>query len=496
MMSLRPRTIAIIGAGPAGLVAAKYFRAEKAFDKISIFEQRSFIGGIWNYTPEDRSESLLNVPQTDPSGQNQDPVWRECSQNSIHDGDISRQNGVRKLASFVSPIYEKLESNIPRGLMGFQNLNWPKESQLFPKHETVLEYIKEYGKDVQDLVQFETQVVNVEEAESNSWKVTTRNLRSGTSQREIYDAVVVANGHFIVPYIPNIPGINCWNEEYPGQITHSKYFRNASEFTNKKVIVVGNSASGIDISSQIATVSQHPLLWSIKSTSMFQPMSDPRKLDLPPISKFHISNRAVEFEDGTIERDIDAVVFATGYFYSLPFLKDVKPDLIADGSHVQHTYQHLFYTPRPTLSFLALPQRIIPFPVSEAQSAVLARVFSGRLSLPPLHEMRKWEEKVIEKMGAGRNFHLLPFPKDGNYINELSNWALTAPPREGLENEGKGKLAPVWGEWEFWCRENFPRIRGAFGAKGEERHNIRTLEELGFVYEDNVKQVAREERLI
>jgi hypothetical protein len=158
---------------------------------------------------------------------------------------------------------------------------------------------------------------------------------------------------------------------------------------------------------------------------------------------------------------------------------------------VENTYKHLFYAPSPTLSFLALPQRVIPFPVAEAQSAVLARVYSGRLPLPPNDKMRDWESQRIIEVGAGRNFHLLPFPKDAEYINELSKWALSAPAKEDLENEGKGKVPPVWGTWEFWCRENFPAIRRGFVKKGEGRKDVRTLEELGFDYQEYLKEMGK-----
>jgi hypothetical protein len=87
-------------------------------------------------------------------------------------------------------------------------------------------------------------------------------------------------------------------------------------------------------------------------------------------------------------------------------------------------------------------------------------------------------------VGNGRNFHLLPYPKDGNYLNEMSRWALKAPLKEGLDNDGRGKVPPVWGEWEFWARENFPTIRRAFGELGDKRHQIRSIEELGFSFEE------------
>ncbi|KAF2448806.1 flavin-containing monooxygenase, partial [Karstenula rhodostoma CBS 690.94] len=477
LIPLRARTIAIIGAGPSGLVAAKYLRAERAFDKIVLFEQRSRSGGIWNYTGHQRDEDLFTVPQTNPLGKNQDPTW--CERPRPADGTT---DGAQKEPSYLSPIYNRLETNIPRGLMGFQDLDWPQDSQLFPKHETVLKYIQDYGIDVQNLIQYETQVTNVEpvDEQSTRWKVQTRDLRSEVQHVEEYDAVIVANGHFIVPYIPDIPGIKAWNAKYPGSISHAKYYRSPEEFQGKKVIVVGNSASGVDISTQITQYSQLPLIWSSKSSSIFNTGTPPSKQERPPISNFLPSDRTVEFEDGSSEHDIDAIVFATGYFYSLPFLSQLSPPPIIDGSHVNHTYHHLFYAPRPTLSFLALPQRVIPFPIAEAQSAVLARVYSGRLALPPLPSMQAWEVATAQEMGDGRNFHLMPFPKDGTYINMLAQWALGAEAREGLENAGAGKKPPVWGDWQFWCREHFPTIRAAFGALGEKRFGVKTLEEVGF----------------
>ena len=94
--------------------------------------------------------------------------------------------------------------------MGFKDLNWPQDSQLFPTHQTVLQYIKDYGKDVQDLVQYETQVIDVEAADEDiggKWTVTVRQLRTNNIKQEIFDAVIVANGHFIVPSLPDIENI-------------------------------------------------------------------------------------------------------------------------------------------------------------------------------------------------------------------------------------------------------------------------------------------------
>ncbi|KAF1918818.1 hypothetical protein BDU57DRAFT_511568 [Ampelomyces quisqualis] len=493
--SIVAKSIALVGAGPSGVAAAKYLLAEKAFDKIVLFEQRSRSGGIWNYTADQTAEDLFTIPQINPRSRNKDELWignppYDVARNSNGSGSPHKD------ISFVSPMYEKLETNIPRGLMGFQDLDWPEDSQLFPTHQTVLQYIDDYGKDIQHLVEYRTQVVNAEPTSNSphsSWRVRVRHLETSEEQESNFDALIVANGHFIVPFIPDIRDIRDWNTKHAGRIHHSKYYRRPEDYKGLKTIVVGNSASGADISAQVAAHCATPLIWSSKSVSLFSATHSsgkaPRR-EVPPIKRFIPEKRGVEFEDGTIESNIDAIIFATGYFYSLPFLENVKPALITDGSHVSHTYQHVFFAPQPTLSFLALNQRVIPFPIAEAQASVVARVYSGRLSLPPLAEMQKWEQDTVAEVGNGRNFHLLPFPKDGNYLNAMSQWALSASPRKGLDNEGKGKVPPIWGEWEFWCRENFPAIRRAFGEFGERRHQIKSIGEVGFSFEKSKKEKA------
>ncbi|PVH99270.1 FAD/NAD(P)-binding domain-containing protein [Periconia macrospinosa] len=483
---LRAKSIAIVGAGPSGVAAAKYLIAEKAFDRITLFEQRAKAGGIWNHTDHQHDEDIFQIPQTDPRGKNQDPIWQSKPYKVSSIDATSSIPISQPKASFISPIYDDLETNNPRPLMQFTGQKWPPNTPLYPRHETVRAHVEAYGEDVQHLVQYETQVVNVDPVNGSDWKVTVRNLHSNNQSTEIFNAVIVANGHFIVPQIPDIPGIREWNERYPGSITHSKYYRRASDFAGKKVIVVGSSASGSDISLQICQSSQKPLLWSCRSPPPAM-MTTPLRRELPPISKFIAADRSVEFEDGTVEKDIDAILFATGYLYSLPFLENLQPKLITDGSHVNHTYQHLIYTPRPTLSFLVLNQRVTPFIVAEAQSAVLARILSGRLPLPEKTAMEEWERKTLSETSVPRNFHLLPTPKDAQYMNDMSNWALSALPREGLENEGKGKIPPRWGEYEFWCRENFPAIRKAFMEFGEERLKVIELADVGFGYDDFLK---------
>ncbi|KAF1991202.1 FAD/NAD(P)-binding domain-containing protein [Aulographum hederae CBS 113979] len=495
--------IAIIGAGPGGLAAAKYLTAEKAFSKIVIFEQRSYVGGIWKYTPESNNDNTFTVPSTDPNMQLEIPLRRLSTRQGekIVTAREERNGSILSDPIFPSPIYDRLETNIPRSLMRFSDHCFSDDTQLFPKHATVQDYLERYADPIRHLVQFRKQVssVRLHQADSltdhskDEWKINLTDLDSNEESTQIFDAVIVASGHFITPFIPDIPGIREWESQHPGSITHSKFYRIPDPYSDKKVVVVGNFASGLDVSNQIAPLCKPPLLLCQKGETLLGGSASNSNIKpVSTISSLSPSTRSILFSDGSTESDIDNIVFCTGYLYTAPFLTNetITPPIISpSGQRMQNTYHHLFYAPHPTLALVALPQKVIPFPLAEAQAAVLARVYSGRLGLPSLAKMQEWESAVLAERGE-KGFHTLHFPKDAEYINYLYDLAETAERRDGLDSDGRGKIAKRWGEWEFWARERFPEIRRAFVEKGEEKAKVTRLEQIGFDFER-----FREERM-
>lgn len=212
------------------------------------------------------------------------------------------------------------------------------------------------------------------------------------------------------------------------------------------------------------------------------------------MSSFDPSSKTVTFTNGDCTK-IDTVIFCTGYLYTYPFL---SPDLqislqLSDttGARVPNVYKQLFCIAEPTLAFAALPWNIVPFPVAEAQSAVVARVWSGRADIPSRTEMEAWEAERVQEMGDGKGYHNLAPPADVEYINSLWEWASSAD-EAVMNGEGrsekhrvtKGKAPPYWGAFERWMRMRVPDIKGAFVARGEGRSSVTTLEELGFVFDE------------
>ena len=197
-------------------MGCRYLLAEDCFDAIDIFEQQASFGGVWNYSND--PIGAVDIPQTNPYQLLDEPVWHSVSDKD-EDANAARQ------AAFVSPMYEHLETNIPHCTMKFSDLASLEDHQLFPSRETVTQYLEDYGKDVRQFVSFQTQVVDICQTQAGIHQVRFKDLRTNTAYEKIYDAVVVANGHYTVPSLPNIKGIKEWNRRIPGGISHTNFYR-------------------------------------------------------------------------------------------------------------------------------------------------------------------------------------------------------------------------------------------------------------------------------
>ncbi|KPI37030.1 Thiol-specific monooxygenase [Cyphellophora attinorum] len=448
------RRIVIIGAGPTGIAFAKFLLAEKTFDQIDIFEQRTRVGGVWNWS-EPRLSKHIPIPQTDPRyGQQQ-------------------------------------------GLMCYAEKPFSEDDPLFPSHERVLEYLDEYAGGIKHLISFQHQVEDIRR-ENEAWSLRVRDLETGNASGRHFDAIVVANGHYTVPNVPAIDGLKAWEQAYPGSVIHSKAYRRPEDYLDKKVLVVGNKASGLDISYQIAQKAQKPVLMSARSPSALSAGTPPDwRRDIEEVVEFlppAQHNRAVRCRSGHIEEGIDAVVFCTGYFYSLPMLSNIQPPLVTDGLRIRGLFKDLFHIQHPSLVLPVINTMVLPFSLAENQAAVVARVWAGRLELPSKDVMRRWEADTIEANGPGKYFHLKRFPDDVAQLNELYDWAKSANAVHGLENDGEGKLGSRRSREMVWIRSQFASIKSAFNAKGEQRKSIRELSELGFDYEDWLRTSTEEDR--
>ena len=327
------------------------------------------------------------------------------------------------------------------------------------RHWKVVErYIQDLlnRNEYQNLVSYDTTVELVRrDKEKEKWILTLRKpLENGQEDRwwtESFDAVIVATGHYSVPFIPSTPGLAEFARNFPGSVEHSKSWRQAEKYRGKRVVVVGASISGTDISYALADIASPPLHSVVRGK--YHPyffdwaFQHPNILRRPPITHV-VSNRTtnertVYFEDGTRLENVDHIIFGTGYSWTLPFL----PSLAASirNNRLPNLYQHVFWRDDPTLCFVGAIAAGFTFKVFEWQAVLAARFLAGRIALPPLHEQVKWEEGRIAYKGDGVPFTAL-YPDFEEYFEEVRRMA--GEPTA----DAKGRPLP---KFETWWRESF-----------------------------------------
>lgn len=77
-------------------------------------------------------------------------------------------------------------------------------------------------------------------AGARKWSVKVRDLQGDVIVIEQFDAVMVCNGHYFEPRIPNIPG----QDIFTGKQIHSHDYRVPTAFNDKNVVVLGAGPSG------------------------------------------------------------------------------------------------------------------------------------------------------------------------------------------------------------------------------------------------------------
>lgn len=103
--------------------------------------------------------------------------------------------------------------------------------QVLREYVTALWARRGYG----DLVSYGTTVERAEKV-GGEWVVTLRRGGDDGLDRwwsETFDAVVVASGHFNVPWIPAVEGLDEFERARPGSVLHSKMFRGRDDFRGK-----------------------------------------------------------------------------------------------------------------------------------------------------------------------------------------------------------------------------------------------------------------------
>ncbi len=384
--------VAVIGAGPGGLAAAKYALA--AGFAVSVFEAADDLGGQWHIT-------------------------------APHSG-----------------VWPGMRTNTSRALTAFSDFPVPADHELHPYAEQVHAYLRAYADafGVTPSIRFDTPVRSVTAA--------------GEVDGEPFDAVIVASGRFHQPRMPPVvagfTGELLHAYDYPG----AEYFRGRRVLVYGNGVSGHEIASDIasDVSSDSAPTS--PVIsayrkpryvlqkvvdgvpsdgqWYTQCSALRRrllerdafgrelrervirlagnpadfgaPEPDPdilvagqslsqdylaqvrdASIDCRPAIAA-VDGRSVTFTDGSAAT-VDVIVCATGYELAIPLLSDEIRQVVGPALRL---HQRTLHPGLPRLGFLGLFPTTGPyFPLLELQARWLVGLFSGAISMPAAATMRK-----------------------------------------------------------------------------------------------------------
>jgi hypothetical protein len=183
--------IAIIGAGPVGISAARALKLKNIdYDQ---FEADTALGGNWRH-------------------------------------------GVYSTAHIISS----------RKTTEFPDFPMPRDYPDFPSAAQMLDYLTDYAKHygLLEQINFNTSVDYVGLGKDNLWE-----LRFNDAEPRFYEGVIICNGHHWHRRWPDYSG------NFTGEFIHSKDYERPEQLKGKRVLVIGGGNSSCDIVAEAARVS-------------------------------------------------------------------------------------------------------------------------------------------------------------------------------------------------------------------------------------------------
>ena len=183
-------SIAIIGAGSSGLVAAKHLR--DAGYEVEVYEKSDSIGG-----------------------------------------------------AFLHKAYDEARLVSSKYLTSFSDLR-PKPSD--PPHISLpayVEYLAAYAEqeDLRPLITFGAHIASVRRAKGAPGYTLCIERAGAASLTRHVDAVCVCSGLHESPYLPSLPGL----DTFSGECFHSATYKDRAVFAGKRVLVIGCGETGMDL---------------------------------------------------------------------------------------------------------------------------------------------------------------------------------------------------------------------------------------------------------
>ena len=206
--------IGIVGAGFAGIASAKVLT--EFGHKVQVFEKENDVGGVWSVTRR----------------------------------------------------YPGLGTQNVRSTYAMSDFPYPKGTPEWPSGEQVQQYIEAYAKkfNVFNKISFNTEVTLAKQSSNGSWSVEIS--KDGKKSAEDFDYLIVANGIFSDPFIPEWRGADAFKAA-GGKIMHTVDFHNLEDVRGKNVVVIGYGKSSCDAANATVgtakktTIVARHLIWKV-----------------------------------------------------------------------------------------------------------------------------------------------------------------------------------------------------------------------------------------
>ncbi|KAJ7070315.1 FAD/NAD-P-binding domain-containing protein [Mycena belliarum] len=474
------KSVAVVGAGPAGLQAAAKL-VEHNFT-VRIFERAPSPGGNWFYTDETPAREPypdrpidegavipINLPATRYYEEGDDNLsledrWKEHWQ--------------------PRPVWNNLHTNSPAVITELPDVKYSADSPWVLSNHDIQRHVRAYASfhnlnsnDYQTsssappVTSYSTRVEKLEKLElTQTWRLTLRKLErlpeigkfKAQWWTEDFDGVVIATGPYVSPHVPQIAGIVDWSKarsdagEY--SIYHSQSYRRPGRYQNKTVLIVGASVSASEIARDIGPYAGKV----IASIRVRTPHSEPHPFQLrslrrfpnttefvPEIAHFDpldvhdhgIKDGIIQLVNGTELHGIDEV--CTHRFQEQYCMAQ---STAAGGPENLHWTGH--YIPDPTLAYT----NVRPWTMGKYQSYAFAKVWEGTAHLPTQKKMQEDYDSGKYSFGGFFGTH----PSEAlfrQYVAWLNN--------ESLKNGGR-LVAP----WPVKNREVFVYYSNSEWAEG------------------------------